>query len=186
MSRTRSWPLVRHARKSGSTISSSVYKNDWVYAPGISQNYLRPWMLTDARTSQRTVLDQAGAILCRAGGCRDNVDTLYIEDLQTCDRAPYLFQGGFTSGDPADYGGFARIAAGYDPLPDGDNDGMPDEWEARYANTDANRPDANEDADGDGYPNIEEYLNMLAKDDFHCETRFDSSRQLPAPDCGRG
>ena len=39
---------------------------------------------------------------------------------------------------------------------------------------------------GDGHPNIEEYLNMLAKDDFHCETRFDSSRQLPAPDCGRG
>jgi hypothetical protein len=41
-------------------------------------------------------------------------------------------------------------------------------------------------ANGDGHPNIEEYLNMLAKDDFHCETRFDSSRQLPAPDCGRG
>ena len=43
-----------------------------------------------------------------------------------------------------------------------------------------------DDANGDGHPNIEEYLNMLAKDDFHCETRFDSSRQLPAPDCGRG
>ena len=169
----------------GTTINSSMFVDAMTYAPGISQNYLRPWMLTDARTSQRTVLDQAGAILCRGGGCRDNVDALYIEDLQTCDRAPYLFQGGFTSGDPADYGGFARITAGYDPLPDGDNDGMPDEWEARYANTDANRPDANEDADGDGYPNIEEYLNMLAKDDVRYENLFNSSRQLPAPNCGR-
>jgi len=62
---------------------------------------------------------------------------------------------------------------------------MPDEWEARYTNTDANRPDANEDADGDGYPNIEEYLNMLAKDDVRYENLFNSSRQLPAPNCGR-
>jgi len=171
----------------GSTISSSVYANDWTYAPGTSENFLRPWMLADARTAQRTVLEQAGAILCRTGNCRDNVDTRYIEDLRTCDRAPYLFQGGFTSGDPADYGGFARIRAGFDPLSDSDNDGMPDSWETRFANTDQNRWDANDDTDGDGYPNIEEYLNMLAADDnrYGVTGLFNTSAQLPAPNCGR-
>jgi len=171
----------------GSTISSSVYKNDWVYAPGISQNYLPAWMLADARTSQRTVLDQAGAVLCRSGSCRDNVDAMYIEDLRTCDRAPYLFQGGFTSGDPADYGGFARITAGYDPLADSDNDGMPNAWENQFKNTDANRSDANADADGDGYPNIEEYLSMLADDDsrYGPSGFFSTTGQLPAVNCGR-
>jgi len=170
----------------GSTIGAGVYQTDWTYAPGITQNYLQPWMLADAATSQRTVFDQAGAILCREGSCRDNVDALYIEDVRTCDRAPYLFQGGFTSGNPADYGGFATITAGYDPLPDSDNDGMPDAWEDRFANTDAARWDANDDADGDGYPNIEEYLSMLAADDNRYGAGFFASTgQLPARNCGR-
>ena len=171
----------------GSTIGAGVYQSDWTYAPGISQNYLTSWMLADAATSQRTVLEQAGALLCREGSCRDNVDSRYIEDLRTCDRPPYLFQGGFTSGDPADYGGFARISAGYDPLADSDNDGMPDAWENRFTNTDAARWDANDDADGDGYPNIEEYLSMLAADDkrYGAAGFFNTTGQLPAQNCGR-
>ena len=171
----------------GSTISSSVYKNDWTYAPGITRNFLASWMLADARTSQRTVLDQAGAILCRSGLCRDNVDQMYIQDLRTCDRAPFLFANGFTSGDPADYGGFASIASGYDPLPDADNDGMPDSWENRFGNTDANSRDPNDDADGDGYPNIEEYLSMLAADHtrYGPDGFFATSGQLPPVNCGR-
>ncbi len=171
----------------GTTIGSNVFVNNWTYAPGISENYLRPWMLTDARTAQRTVLAQAGAILCRSGNCRDNVDALYIDDLQTCDRAPYLFQGGFTSGNPADYGGFARITPRFDPLPDRDNDGMPDAWENQFNNTDSNRSDANNDADGDGYPNIEEYLSMLAADHIRYASSafFNTTTPLPAANCGR-
>ena len=42
-----------------------------------------------------------------------------------------------------------------------------------------------DDANGDGHPNIEQYLNMLAKDDVRYENLFNSSRQLPAPNCGR-
>jgi hypothetical protein len=171
----------------GYTMNPSYFVNTWTYAPGITENYLRPWMLTDARTAQRTVLEQAGALLCRNGYCRDNVDAMYIEDLQTCDRAPYLFSGGFTSGNPADYGGFARITAGYDPVADSDNDGMPDAWEARFSKTDPKRWDADDDADGDGYPNIEEYLNMLAADDvrYNSSQFFNTTAALPAKNCGR-
>lgn len=43
------------------------------------------------------------------------------------------------------------------PSDDEDRDGMPNEWEDRYDVTDRKVADANEDPDGDGYANIEEY-----------------------------
>ncbi len=48
------------------------------------------------------------------------------------------------------------------PPPDTDRDGMPDDWETDNG-LDPNEPnDANGDLDGDGYTNIEEYLNSLS------------------------
>jgi hypothetical protein len=41
--------------------------------------------------------------------------------------------------------------------PDDDNDGMPDEWELKFNLDPFNNADANEDADGDGLTNLEEY-----------------------------
>ena len=49
------------------------------------------------------------------------------------------------------------------PKPDADADGLPDEWEQAHG-LDANNPsDAVLDSDGDGYLNIEEYINTLAR-----------------------
>ena len=48
-----------------------------------------------------------------------------------------------------------RIGSGAD----GDNDGMPDEWEAKNGLNPSNATDGNSDADSDGYTNIEEFLN---------------------------
>ncbi|MTE25594.1 Ig-like domain-containing protein [Winogradskyella ouciana] len=46
------------------------------------------------------------------------------------------------------------------PLPDSDNDGMPDFWEvAEYGDISTSN---NDDTDGDGYTNLEEYLNQTA------------------------
>ena len=55
----------------------------------------------------------------------------------------------------ADRGGFPASAAAQQGCPDSDSDGLPDAWEARYR-TAANPA---EDTDGDGYLNIEEFLN---------------------------
>ena len=62
-------------------------------------------------------------------------------------------------------------SSGHDPLPtlnsgtpptDTDADGMPDDWETSQ-NLDPNNPDDGSlDPDGDGYTNVEEYLNSLA------------------------
>jgi len=59
---------------------------------------------------------------------------------------------------PEDVGGWPEYKSASAPL-DSDHDGMPDEWEKKYG-LDPNDPaDAAKDLDGDGYTNLEEYLN---------------------------
>ena len=45
------------------------------------------------------------------------------------------------------------------PLRDRDKDGMPDEWEEQYGLNLKDRKDSTQDADGDGYTNLEEFIN---------------------------
>ncbi len=57
-------------------------------------------------------------------------------------------------------GGWPEMSGGTPP-PDSDNDGMPDDWETAHGLNPNDASDANGDADGDGYTNIEEYINGL-------------------------
>ncbi|MCE7984833.1 MAG: hypothetical protein DYG89_26980 [Caldilinea sp. CFX5] len=100
------------------------------------------------------VLNQAGdsaALTC--GGewrpRRDAVDQRIVQEVRT--RA-----GRLTSTIPA--GGIPPHAAGT-PCPDADRDGMPDEYEQRTGLNPTNPADGGQDSDGDGYTNVEEYLN---------------------------
>ena len=138
------------------TLSAAVTPGN----PGLS---VRTSQIVSAEQAMRDVLAFAGADLCRDGVCRDNVDAMYIDDVRTCDAPPYLFENAWPSS-VAGAGGWANITPAAAKV-DTDNDGMPDDWERRFKNTNPAVWDANADADGDGYPNIEEYLNSLAKDD---------------------
>ncbi len=62
---------------------------------------------------------------------------------------------------PEDVGGYPRITGGEAPR-DSDGDGMPDDWEMRFGLDPRDSRDGNQDLDGDGYTNIEEYLFSLA------------------------
>jgi pectate lyase len=64
--------------------------------------------------------------------------------------------------DPLDDMGWPILAAGTPPQ-DSDHDGMPDSWEASRG-LNPNADDSVQDRDGDGYTNIEEYLNGLVSD----------------------
>ena len=59
---------------------------------------------------------------------------------------------------PSDVGGWLTIAPGT-PYTDSDNDGMPDEWENIWGFDPNSFSDNNQDADNDGYTNLEEYMN---------------------------
>lgn len=140
--------------------------------------------ITTAEQAMRDVLAYGGATLCRDGWCRDNVDAMYVDDVRTCDTAPYLFQTAWPS-TVAGTGGWAKLSQGA-AMTDTDRDGMPDSWEQKYSGTNPKVWDANADPDGDGYPNIEEYLNFLAQDHVRYSGHIGSGKgPVPAYNCGR-
>jgi pectate lyase len=88
------------------------------------------------------------------GGClrplRDAVDERIIADVRQ--NKPR------TVDSPAQVGGWPELAAGASPS-DRDHDGMPDDWEQKHGFNADDPADGGVDADGDGYTNIEEFLN---------------------------
>ena len=161
-----------------------VQDSAFALPPGKVSTMFENWQITSAEQAMRGVLAYAGADLCRDGPCRDNVDAMYIEDVRTCDTAPQLFASNWP-GSVAEAGGWANLTQAQAKI-DTDNDGMPDEWERRFRNTNPNVWDANDDKDGDGYPNIEEYLNYLAQDHLRYSGFIGSATgALPAYNCGR-
>ena len=52
----------------------------------------------------------------------------------------------------------------YNVQEDSDGDGMPDWWEIKHGLDPYNASDGNSDFNGDGYTNLEKYLNELAGD----------------------
>lgn len=83
----------------------------------------------------------------------DRVDEQVIDDV----RAK---RGGMVN-DEAELDGWPSLPSGQPPA-DSDSDGMPDTWEAEHR-LNASVDDSSEDADGDGYTNIEEYVNYLVR-----------------------
>lgn len=110
--------------------------------------YPSPHAATNISASEayNQVLAEAGAIL----PARDVVDGRIISDV--------INKSGAIISHPNEVGGWPDLAAG-EPLPDGDHDGMPDDWEMQFGFDLADPIDGNGDSDGDGYTNIEEFLN---------------------------
>lgn len=62
--------------------------------------------------------------------------------------------------DIAQMGGYPEYKG--EPYKDSDNDGMPDEWEIANGLNPNDPTDANKDCTGDGYTNIEKYINGIS------------------------
>lgn len=86
---------------------------------------------------------------------RDAVDALLVNDVKTFTRR--VVEREDDLGLPG--GGFGPLEAGQ-PVADADRDGMSDAWETAMG-LDPAAPDNNGDGDGDGYTNLENYLNWL-------------------------
>jgi hypothetical protein len=101
------------------------------------------------------VNDVKSKLLSGAGATvpyRDSVDIRQINDVNN-------LTGRFIS-DPSAVGGWPTIATGTYPT-DADGDGMPDTWETARGLNPNDPSDWNKDRDGDGYLNIEEYINSF-------------------------
>jgi hypothetical protein len=107
-----------------------------------------PVRTTTAAQAYEEVLNYAGCIVPR----RDSVDERIIAEVRN--------GTGRIKTSVSNAGGYPTIAGGMPP-PDADHDGMPDSWEKRHDLDPKNPDDRNADRNGDGYTNLEEYLNSL-------------------------
>ena len=105
---------------------------------------------TDAKTAYKQVISSHGA--GNTSRPRDPVDTRIINDVINGTGKIIYSQ--------SEVGGWPEYKSG-NPYPDADSDGMDDDWEKKNGLDPGNSNDHSLDADGDGYTNIEEFLNSL-------------------------
>jgi autotransporter-associated beta strand protein len=111
--------------------------------------YNAPATLLTAEQSLAHIVAYAGASLHR-----DHADTYMINELTSLGTVgAHIFN-------ESEIGGIGTIAGGLAPQ-DSDNDGLPNWWE-EAAGTNPAVADNNGDLNGDGYTNLENYINALA------------------------
>lgn len=134
-----------------------VTANNWLGMDGDSFTRMaEPWDALaihqqSAQDAYLTVLADAGCSLPK----RDSIDMRIVDEVRT-GTASNGRNGIITT--PGDVGGWPKLNGGAASV-DTDNDGMPDDWETRYGFDADNANDNSLDTDGDGYTNVEEYLN---------------------------
>lgn len=105
-----------------------------------------PVSTDDVHRAYVRVLEEAGATL----PVRDRIDARIVQGIRD-DTGRIISRisevGGWITHPPAP------------APPDTDLDGMPDEWERKYRLSPADSADGSRDSDGDGYTNVEEFLN---------------------------
>lgn len=110
-----------------------------------------------AEDAYRLVLQHAGASLPR----RDRIDARILEEVRTGTAKFGETYGGGGTGiidSQNAVGGWPQLNSQAAP-PDNDDDGMPDAWESGHGLNPHDLADGSKDQDGDGYTNVEEYLN---------------------------
>jgi hypothetical protein len=103
--------------------------------------------IIQANSLENALMPDVGATLPE----RDVVDTRVLNMVAS--------RGGSFIDDPSDVGGWPDLTGGNNLVVDTDSDGMDDSWEQLHGLNPANPDDRNGDNDGDGYTNLEEFLN---------------------------
>jgi hypothetical protein len=117
-----------------------------------------PVKTQSAERAYRKVLKEVGCSLHR-----DSVDERVIKEIRTGTATYGETYGGGGKGlidSQTAVGGWPELRSL--PAPeDSDHDGMPDAWERKHGLNPNDPADGAQDANGDGYTNLEEYLNSL-------------------------
>lgn len=171
--------LEPYPNKSGQLSEFYVADNHVVGAPEVTRDNskgvhgLSAEQLKAARVRQpfpshvatESALEAYEQVLAHGGASfphRDSVDVRVVNEVRT-GTAPHGKNGHIDSQKAV--GGFPELESLPAPA-DTDKDGMPDDWENRHDLDPRNPEDRNADSDGDGYSNLEEYLNGLVEDHF--------------------
>lgn len=106
------------------------------------------------------VASQVGAVF----PIRDRIDTRLIKELKSLGTSGQLI----SDENASPMYGVGILDNGICPT-DTDQDGMPDYWEQSIMGLNPSAADHNGDADGNGYTNLEDYLNFLAVPHAHVQ-----------------
>jgi pectate lyase len=107
-----------------------------------------PVTTVSAQQAYEAVLRRVGASRPR----RDSVDSRIVNEARQ--------RKGSIIDSQEQVGGWPVLKSKPAPV-DSDNDGMPDSWERSHRLNPHNSADSSTDKDGDGYTNLEEYLNSI-------------------------
>lgn len=148
-------PLAR-AWFEGNAMDGQVPADPWSLVkdsdrPGYRMAARPDW----AEAATGSAAEVEAAVLARAGAgpVRDAVDERIIAGVRA--RTLRVIDS------QSQVGGWPELAAGT-PWVDGDGDGMPDDWETANGLNSADPADGPADRDGDGWTNLEDWLNSLA------------------------
>ena len=128
------WSLVKDSDRAGYRLPA---RPEWADGAGEPPS-----------TALGRVLESAGA-----GRVRDAVDARVVAGVR--DGSGRIIDS------QAQVGGWPELDPG-EPWMDADGDGLPDDWETAHALDPADAADGPADPDGDGYTNLEDWLNSLA------------------------
>jgi hypothetical protein len=140
----------------GNAMNGTIPADPWSLVSGLKDADQRlagplafpPVTRDPALRAYEKVLAGAGA-----SNARDPVDARIVESVRTGTGRQIDSQ--------KDVGGWPELAAGT-PWKDTDGDGLPDDWERAHRLDPSDASDGAADANGDGYTNLEDWLNALA------------------------
>ena len=149
-------PLAR-AWFAGNSMDEVVPRDPWSLVTGRADAAYRlagplampPVTRDPALRAYERVLAGAGA-----SHARDPVDARVVESVRR--------STGSLIDSQKDVGGWPELASG-SPWKDSDGDGMPDDWERSQGLDPAAAADGKADRDGDGYTELEEWMNALVE-----------------------
>ena len=139
----------------GNYMAHQLPSDPWSLVSGLQvDGYRQSSPIPVAPVETDSAPDAFRAVLHHAGAApRDAVDIKVVDGVRN--------ENGRIINNVTEAGGWPELASGVAPT-DSDGDGMPDEWELAHTLNPHNAADGVTDRNGDGYTNLEEYLNERA------------------------
>jgi pectate lyase len=145
--------------------SAEPYPHAYIDIQPAAEAYEVVLATAGATRPKRDAVDERVIHMVRTGEVSNNGDKRKVDELDQVGYAPNVIQGisqlvdrGIIT-DISQVGGYPEYRG--ESYADADADGMPDDWETRHGLDPNDAGDAATDLNGDGYTNIEDFLNGL-------------------------